>query len=166
MDFVRGVRERFPRLFSGRRVIEIGSLNINGSVRDFFNDCHYIGVDLADGPGVDLVCSGADVYFADGFFDVAISTECFEHNELWLQTFLNMRRMASEMVIFTCASEGRPEHGTVRSSPSDSPFTNTYYRNLTASDFEDSVDMAELFSVYEFRYQPTSHDLYFWGICK
>lgn len=34
--FFEKVREEFPEFFSGQRVLEVGSLNINGTVRDFF----------------------------------------------------------------------------------------------------------------------------------
>ena len=36
IDFVSGVKTQFPEFFEGGRVLEIGSLDINGSVRDFF----------------------------------------------------------------------------------------------------------------------------------
>lgn len=38
------------------------------------------------------------------------------------------------LFLFTCASEGRPEHGTKATSPQDSPFTTNYYKNLTEAD--------------------------------
>ena len=73
--------------------------------------------------------------------------------------------------LFTCASIGRPEHGTKRTSPSDSPFTskleNDYYRNLSEEDIRSSINVDEIFSEYEF--QSRSHypqDLYFFGIKK
>ena len=46
------------------------------------------------------------------------------------------------LLIFTCASTGRPEHGTRKSSPHSSPATveiegwADYYRNLTENDFK------------------------------
>lgn len=166
MQFVRQVKERFPKMFTGSKVIEIGSLDINGSVRTLFDDCHYLGLDLGPGPGVDMICGGQHATFVDGFFDVAISTECFEHNEAWVQTLSNMIRMSSGLVVFTCASEGTPEHGTSGSSPTDSPFTHEYYRNLSSSDFVQALDLNHLFSVHEFAYQPVSCDLYFWGLVR
>lgn len=146
----------------------MGSLNINGTIRDFFvSPKFYIGVDLEHGPGVDLVAEAQKVNLPDNLFDVAVSSECFEHNPYWLETFLNMYRLAREFVVFTCASEGRPEHGTTRSSVSDSPFTATkwdYYRNLSALDFESKLNLSSMFSQHQFICNSNSHDLYFWGI--
>ena len=153
-------------MFSGVSVLEIGSLNINGTVRDFFQTKSYLGVDVGPGPDVDLVAQGETLEFPDDSFDVAISAECFEHNPEWAATFANMHRMSSRYVVFTCASDGRPEHGTRRSAPDSSPLTLEwdYYRNLNEQDFRDAFDIESMFVEHEFRYNPASHDLYFYGI--
>lgn len=165
-DFVLGVKNSFPSMFDRKKVLEIGSLDINGSIRDIFSNCFYIGVDVEHGPGVDLACGGQDLTFADKFFDTSISCECFEHNPWWAETFRNMIRMTSNLVVFTCATTGRQEHGTKRTTPQDSPFTTDweYYRNLERSDFEDSLMLPFWFTDYEFSTNPETHDLYFWGI--
>lgn len=149
-------------------MLEVGSLDINGTVRDFFNNCDFIGVDLDEGPGVDVVGQGQELDYPDNSFDTVISAECFEHNPYWLETFVNMHRMASGLVVFTCASLGRPEHGTTRTSPSDSPFTVEwdYYRNLMEEDFTSALDMDDMFERYNFSVNNHSHDLYFWGLVK
>lgn len=169
-EFFESVRQRFPQYFGYVSVIEIGSLDINGTVRDFFPVAtNYVGVDLEEGKGVDLVAQGQDVDFPDDFFDVAVSAECFEHNPYWAETFANMYRMAEQFVIFTCASEGRPEHGTTRTTPENSPFTVKewdYYRNLIEPDFREKFDIDSMFSEHEFSFNPNSRDLYFWGIKK
>lgn len=168
-EFFESVKSRFPQYFDNVEVIEIGSLDINGSVRDFYrNTPRYIGVDLAEGKGVDLIAEGQDVDFPDRSFDVAVSAECFEHNPYWKETFLNMYRMASKFVVFTCASDGRPEHGTTRTTPANSPFTLSwdYYQNLNEKDFRKHFLIDDMFSEYEFSYNPSSCDLYFWGVVK
>ena len=164
--FFNSVKDRFPQYFSNVSVLEVGSLDINGTVRDFYDTHQYIGVDLDEGNGVDLVGEGQDLDFPDNFFDVAVSAECFEHNPYWLETFINMHRMTSKFVIFTCASEGRMEHGTTRTTPQNSPFTVKwdYYRNLTEQDFTSALDFSSMFSEWEFDFNPYSCDLYFWGI--
>lgn len=166
-DFFITVKEKFPQYFENVSVIEMGSLNINGTVRDFYdNPTQYIGVDLGEGPGVDLISEGQDVDFPEHSFDVAVSAECFEHNPHWLETFVNMHRMAKSFIVFTCAGEGRPEHGTTRTTPGNSPFTLewNYYKNLTQEDFESRLYLKDMFSEYEFSYNPQAQDLYFWGI--
>ncbi len=165
LDFVRSLRLRFPMFFAGQKVLEIGSLDINGSIRQFFDGCDYIGVDLGNGPGVDLVAKGEELDFPDKSFAVVASCECFEHNEQWEATFRNMIRMCRGLVFFSCATEGRPEHGTRRTSPSDAPFCNDYYRNLTEQDFREKFSFDE-FESYGFMTNKSPADLYFWGLCN
>ncbi len=167
-EFFKSVIDKFPEQFSAVKVLEIGSLDINGSVRDFFTECEYIGVDLDEGPGVDLVAQGQELDFPDNNFNTVISAECFEHNPYWLDTFVNMHRMCSGLVVFTCATEGRREHGTTRTTPADSPFTLEwdYYRNLTEDNFIDNLDLGSMFSKYKFSVNQDSHDLYFWGTVR
>jgi hypothetical protein len=165
-EFFLRIKEKFPEYFNDVSVIEIGSLNINGTIRDFYNSNKYIGIDLQAGPGVDMILEGQNVKLPDNSFDVAASAECFEHNPFWKETFLNMYRMASKFVIITCASDGRGEHGTTRTSPQDSPFTLEwdYYKNLNEQDFKNEFNLDLMFSEYEFSYNANSCDLYFWGV--
>lgn len=171
-NFVTDVRYKLPDFFKSKKVLEVGSLNINGTVRDFFTECDYIGIDLGEGPGVDLVCSGEKYDAPDNFFDVVCSLECFEHNPYWEATFLNMVRMCAPggLVLFTCATTGRPEHGTTKTTPADSPFTVEngwdYYRNLTEQDFKEKIDFESLFDYHYFFVNESSCDLYFYGILK
>jgi len=164
--FFEKMRERFPDAFTGVSVLEVGSLNINGTVRDFFDAKEYVGVDLLEGPGVDRVCAGQDLDYADDSFDVVVSAECFEHNSEWVATFANMARMSGKYVFFTCASTGRAEHGTHAAHPSDSPVTNDYYRNLAAQDFLDSFDLSTMFTEGGFEFNPRTCDLYFYGVTR
>ena len=61
-----------------RRVIELGSLDINGSPRHLFDDgVDYVGVDLQSGPGVDVVADAATVGLEPA--DVVLCLEVFEH---------------------------------------------------------------------------------------
>jgi len=164
-DFFRVVKNNNPQAFTGVEVLEIGSLNINGTVRDFFDSTRYIGADVADGRDVDVVCNGENLDYPDNSFDVAVSAECFEHNPEWVATFRNMWRMSKKYVLMTCASEGRAEHGTTRSDPGSSPLTLSwdYYRNLTEQDFRAEFNLDEMFTDYYFQYNPDSCDLYFYG---
>jgi len=171
--FFQEVKNQFPIFFINSKVLEIGSLDINGSIRDCFETpTEYIGVDLEEGPGVDFVGEGQKIEFSDEYFDCTLSSECFEHNPYWLETFVNMVRMTRQggLVTFSCASEGRPEHGTTRTNPLDSPFTVNkgwdYYRNLNEVDFTSVLDFDGLFTEYNFQYNSAIKDLYFWGIKK
>lgn len=163
MDFVASVKAQYPQYFSNVKVLEIGSLNINGTVRDFFTDCDYTGVDLGAGIGVDVISKGEDLTYKAKSFDTVISCECLEHNPKWAETFNNMVRMAKSLVVMTCATTGRPEHGTKNASPNDAPFTNDYYMNLTEQDIRNKCDLSK-FKEYKFSTNENPADLYFWGI--
>ena len=76
-------REFVHRQVSRLAAIEIGSLNVNGSIRDLFPHYDYLGLDLVAGPGVDVVADGA-TFDTPKRFDVAISCEAFEHAANWL----------------------------------------------------------------------------------
>jgi SAM-dependent methyltransferase len=162
--FFETVRNVYPELFDSVKVLEVGSLNINGTARDFFTNCDYLGLDIGPGLGVDLVVSGADYDAPDGSFDVTVSAECFEHNPVWRETFANMVRLTKDngLIIFTCAGEGRPEHGTSASDIGSSPLTVDlgweYYKNLTPNDFTDE-DLSGL--TYQFYENGKACDLYF-----
>lgn len=117
-------------------LLEIGSLDVNGSVRRHFpRACPYVGIDLAPGPGVDVVASGHD-FGRDASFATVITTECLEHDRGWRTTLANIERVLRPggALVLTCATTGRHEHGTTRTSPPMSPSTNDHYRNLTAAD--------------------------------
>lgn len=139
--FVELLSIQAPRYFTGGRVLEVGSLDVNGTVRDYFKDSDYIGIDIGDGPGVDIVAQGQNFDAPDASFDVVLSCECLEHNPYWKATFKNMVRMCKPggLVIITCASTGRPEHGTARSDPGASPLTIekgwNYYQNISLRDW-------------------------------
>lgn len=140
LKFVELVRSLFPQHFNGCQVLEIGSMDIQGSVRGYFTDCKYVGIDIGPGPGVDVVARG-ESYDSDGArFDVAVSCECFEHNPEWESTLRNMIRLLKPggLLVVTCAAPGREEHGTTRSFEGSSPNTvasgSEYYRNLSTAD--------------------------------
>src|SRR5437763_626500 len=167
--FFAAVADVNRSLISGAKVLEIGSYDVNGSVRSLFAAAdEYVGVDLREGPGVDRVGFGHEIDSPDASYDVTLSSECFEHDPCWRETFVNMLRMTRPggLVAFSCASVGRPEHGTTRTDKTDSPGTQSlgldYYRNLTAADFGE-FPLTSMFSRWRFWYLPTHFDLYFVG---
>lgn len=156
--------------FDGYDILEVGSHNVNGGIRELFVPGRYVGLDLSEGPGVDVVTSGHE-YRDSEQFDLTISCECFEHNPYYIETFKNMVSLTKDsgVVLITCASKGRPEHGTTRTNPSDSPGTSAinwdYYKNLVANDFLDNIDFGTLgFKYFKFFYNSSSSDLYFIGV--
>lgn len=172
-EFFKRLKGKFEDRFRNCSVLDIGSLDINGNNRFLFEDYAYIGVDVGEGPNVDVVSKGHE-YKSESQFDVVISSECFEHDMYYPDTIKNCINLTKSggLFTFTCASTGRAEHGTRRSSPQDAPLLpdydewGDYYKNLTEADIREVVDMDEFFSDYEFFYNASSYDLYFWGIKK
>jgi len=163
-------RKLFPDYFENKRVLDVGSLDINGSNKDLFNNCNYIGIDVGEGKNVDVVCK-AHEYKAEPF-DVIISTECFEHDMHIDKTLSNIMSLLKSggLFLFTCATTGRLPHGCSQRSPWDSPLTmelpdwnHEYYRNLTEEDIRSMIDMSQ-FS--EFKFDVNGLDLRFYGIKK
>jgi SAM-dependent methyltransferase len=169
LQFVAMVARHMTANWAGHSVVEIGSANVNGSIRPFFQGSQYTGVDLTEGAGVEVIASGDEVALPSDSVDLTISCECFEHNPRWRETFVNMHRMtrAGGVLVVTCASRGRLEHGTTRTRPFDSPGTITsgwdYYRNLNREDFERQLPLASMFESHAFFRNEVSKDLYFVG---
>ncbi len=88
-QFVISVKKQYPEFFSGKKVLEVGSLDINGSVRQFFDGCDYTGIDIGEGKGVDHV-SKAHEYVCPETHDVIISTEMLEHDKFWTDSLKRM----------------------------------------------------------------------------
>src|SRR5579875_249191 len=83
--------------FRGKKVLEIGSAYVNGSVRPiierFCYPAEYIGVDIQPGKGVDVVLPAERLvdHFGPDSFDVVISTEMLEHVRDWRKVISNMK---------------------------------------------------------------------------
>ena len=89
-------KQRFPELFEGRRVIEFGSYDVNGTVREYFDDdCTYLGLDWRKGPGVDLVCLAHELDVTTKF-DTVISSSMIEHDPHWKQSLRKMSEVLSD----------------------------------------------------------------------
>jgi hypothetical protein len=84
-------KDSYPEYFAGDiKVLEYGSYNINGSVRDYFGSVQkYIGIDWRVGPGVDLVSLAHNVDLPE-CFDTVISASLLEHDPYWSESLDNM----------------------------------------------------------------------------
>lgn len=139
MAFFGDVVAAFPAHFAGR-VLDVGSADVNGGPHLLLDEpSRYVGVDLAPHANVDVVADAATLAFRAGWFDVTMSSECFEHAERWPDILANMVRMTRPggLVVFSAAGTGRGEHGTSRShdggraSPGTSTRGDDWYRNVT-----------------------------------
>ena len=171
IEFFKSVKNKHPDWFKDRMILDIGSLDINGNNHYLFENCLYLGLDVAEGKNVDIVCSGGDLALPDQTFDTIISSECFEHDQFYEKTLKNIYRMLKDggVFVFTCATTGRPEHGTRRTTPNDAPLLQNfdgwsdYYKNLTEQDIRNVFNIDTLFSIFEFGVNDKTKDLYFYG---
>lgn len=169
IEFTVSLKQLLPLFFEKTRVLDIGSQDINGNNKIFFLDPEYTGVDVSAGNNVDVVCRGHE-FNSDSLFDVVCSTECFEHDPFWNKTIDNMYRLLKPggLFFFTCASDGRDEHGTKRTAPNPADWVQyeweDYYKNLNEEDIRSVWNIESMFSVHQFIYKPGACDLYFYGI--
>ena len=169
MTFFKTVTDLFPQKFA-KKVIDIGSLDINGGPHTLFKSDEYVGVDLAAGPNVNLTSQGENVDLPSNYFDVSMSSECFEHNPAWRSTLANMVRMTKPLglVVISCASTGRLEHGTSRSdggfaAPLAIQKGQEYYRNLSKRQLLQALDKSQFLTQKAWTNFKTG-DLYFVGV--
>jgi len=76
-------------------VLEIGSCDINGSHKHLFTNCKYIGMDIEDGPNVDIVVK--DPYhwneIETSSIDIVICASVIEHAKYPWLTFREIQRV-------------------------------------------------------------------------
>jgi len=49
LKFIKSVTNRFANNFTEKKVLDICSFDVNGTIRNFFRNSIYFGVDLIDG---------------------------------------------------------------------------------------------------------------------
>jgi SAM-dependent methyltransferase len=95
-------------------VLDIGGLDVNGSLRVFFQSrgMKYICIDLENHPSVDIVVKpGEKLPFDIGSVDLIVSTSCFEHDPCFWLTFKEMTRVLKlHGFIYVNAPSNGPYH--------------------------------------------------------
>ena len=181
-EFCSSIRERFKDLFYPvtlnvkRDYLDVGSLDINGNNRYLFDEpCNYTGVDICEGPNVDIAGVFHTLDWEGKSYDVVVSTEMLEHDRHWENSIQLMWSLVKPggLLVLTAGGEGRPEHGTRRTTPDDSPFTSKmddewadYYHNITEWDIITAIPKTDEFVVYEISHHHESKDIYFVGMKK
>jgi len=105
-----GAAHLSPEEVKGKRVIEVGSYDMNGSMRPIvqaWQPAEYIGTDIAPGPGVDVICNADDLLqkFGPNRFDVVLSTETIEHVRNWRTVISNLKQLTAPggiLIVTTC----------------------------------------------------------------
>ena len=96
-------------------ILDLGSMDVNGSYRECFGDSHwsYLGIDLAPGANVDMVIK--DPYhwreIKTCSADVVVSGQAFEHIDyFWLSMLEIARVLKPGGICCLIAPSGGPEH--------------------------------------------------------
>ena len=104
--------------FAAKKILEVGSKYVNGSVRPliekFYSPKQYIGVDIEAGRYVDVILPAEKIagHFGPESFDVLITTEMLEHVKDWRATINNMKTVIKRQgcVYLTTRSKGMEYH--------------------------------------------------------
>ena len=191
-QFFERVKHMHPWSFKDVHVLDCGSLDVNGSLRDLFEGGSYTGIDIVPGRNVDIVSPVHEFGLmlskpADELFDTIVSGEMLEHDPHWRESLKRMYELLKPhgLLAISCAGPGRPEHGTRRSGTGvwTNPATPDYYLNISERDIAEafglewfSKENAAVTSVmpvrepvpfkwWELRGRHTwPQDTYFWGM--
>lgn len=165
-DFFITVKGRFPHAFKGVKVVDCGSLDVNGSLKDLFEDSEYTGVDIVvGGRNVDIVSKTHELPFHEEF-DIVISGEMLEHDEYWDKSLKKMFDMVKPggILAISAAGEGRPEHGTKRTGAHWGT-SHDYYMNILEEHIEKVLER-DWFTIYEISHHRGHKDIFFLGVKK
>lgn len=137
---VRDFVLEFGKKQTFQKVLEIGSRDINGSVKGLLNWTEYIGLDIIDDKSVDVVDDAMNIqkHWVDETFDLVICVETLEHVKNPTRVVELMRNVLKKggWMLITTPSIGHPEHDW----PSDYYrfFENTY-RDVFFEGYEEVV---------------------------
>lgn len=124
-------------------ILEVGSRNINGSVRPYImslNPKTYIGIDIVGGQDVDIVMNADRILeiFGEKSVDVVITTEMMEHVQNWRTVIFNMKNVLKleGILLVTTRSKGFHKHD----------FPHDYWR-YEIKDFQDIFEDLEIINL-------------------
>jgi SAM-dependent methyltransferase len=91
LEFTEKVVREHDLNQEGYRVLIVGSLDVNGSVRPYFDRTEMHGIDITMGPGVDEILDAHDIPEDwEGRYDVIACTEMLEHDDEFWKSLHNM----------------------------------------------------------------------------
>lgn len=138
------------------RVLEIGSRNINGSVRGLLPGARwYCGIDLQPGADVDVVADGA-TFRTQEPPDTVICCEVLEHaaNAEAIVANICEQLAPGGVAILTMATHGRAPHSAVNGGALQD---GEFYRNVG---YDELLGWCQSFSRVELSHHPERGDLY------
>lgn len=110
-DWLDDLQRRYG-FAGGESLLELGSLNVNGTARDHLNIKNWIGVDRVAGPGVDVVVDARHTVFRPRQFDVLLSSSQIEHDADWRDSLThNLQWLNSGgLFLLSWGAEGNLHH--------------------------------------------------------
>lgn len=129
-------------------ILEIGSLNVNGSIREHFTTSRtpeiqghpeyafYVGIDVAEGEGVDIVADGADFELGLGRWNCVVTTGALEHTPRAREIVFNAYRLLRPGGTFLCSAAGTEFTPHSCYGGHEGPEDGEYYQNITGADME------------------------------
>ncbi|MDE2010321.1 MAG: methyltransferase domain-containing protein [Candidatus Omnitrophica bacterium] len=168
-EFCERVKVKFPEHFVRQGVLDAGSRDINGNNRYLFEECCYFGLDISPGENIDVVGMIHEFRLGEKeVFDTIISTEVFEHDMFFHRSIARILELLKPdgLFLFTCATDNRPEHGTITHGHESSPETSKisgwdqFYRNIPP---EEAIAIGRHFRQWGIEVYRERGDLYFWG---
>jgi SAM-dependent methyltransferase len=114
---IYGIKNIKIEEIEGKSVIEVGSYNVNGSLKDHIlkmKPKEYVGVDVQSGSYVDIVCNAENIIdkFGKEKFDFVLTTEMMEHVENWQKVISNLKNICKPngIILLTTRSKGFGKH--------------------------------------------------------
>lgn len=133
-------RKFLQKYYSGEgvpRILDVGSYNVNGSLKDLLQEylgilvttktpeahqktprkLDYVGLDQQKGPNVDVVGDAHRIPFEGESFDMIISSSCFEHDQMFWVTFSEMSRVLKPGgILYICVPSTGPYQADARNA--------------------------------------------------
>jgi len=101
----------YPNL-ENKKILDVGSYDVNGTLKPIFERGIYTGLDMEAGPNVDVVSDAHNIPFENEHFDIVTSSSCFEHDDMFWVTFLEMCRVVKPGgYLYVQAPSNGPYHG-------------------------------------------------------
>lgn len=121
--------------------LDIGGRDVNGTPRPLFPNTAWTVLDIAPGPGVNVVADAAH-WDPDKAYDLVIASEVFEHAKDWrgiVETVYEALKTGGRFIT-TMAGPGRPVHSGVDGGPDLYP--GEYYGNVDPAELMDALKAA------------------------
>lgn len=128
-------------------VVEFGSYNINGSIRDHFICSRYTGIDWRPGPCVDIVSLAHDAPFLHNSIDTIASASMLEHDPFWQESITCMVSLlkTSGILLLSWGAAKNPVH-CLAEAPDG------HFHSLKAGQVINLLEKMNMY-VHDFRYE-------------